>query len=414
MEGVTWWVIQWQGRGSGSLEGSDSGGSLLGGRCLASHPLVLPCLASPHFRAPTVPPTPIPLTRVGAGDLGVALVGCPVPLPCPMLHHPVPKMSLWCSPGSPSQVTDTNTEPDLGTSLSLSLHPPCRSAGAPRPRAVRSAVSVCAQGGCCSAGGGGAGGGFALVGETPAAGNTGAESRAGAGAPKPSQGSTSLSWGPCPSWLVPPALDGAWRAGGATGGLQELRQAERNRQQTAGRQRQRLAGTAACKSPPCQLPALLPTASLATEVSQCLLLPRCQVSCKCCLARCPCTPGLGTWRKENPIPTRGPAGEPWCGAPQGCSPSARPTLTRLTLLPIFLRLLMARGGGRKNNQQTIAKIKSDFEQGGGHERRGVGGWRGRGMCVCVCCQIHQDSLETPTTMTGIFNHALLNPSQQRG
>lgn len=144
MEGVTWWVIQWQGRGSGSLEGSDSGGSLLGGRCLASHPLVLPCLASPHFRAPTVPPTPIPLTRVGAGDLGVALVGCPVPLPCPMLHHPVPKMSLWCSPGSPSQVIDTNTEPDLGTSLSLSLHPPVPLCRCPPPAGCSLCrISVC-------------------------------------------------------------------------------------------------------------------------------------------------------------------------------------------------------------------------------------------------------------------------------
>lgn len=97
------------------------------------------------------------------------------------------------------------------------------------------------------------------------------------------------------------------------------------------------------------------------------------------------------------MPTRRPTGGHRVGGSPETQPSTWPPLTRLALLPESFRLLMAGGGGRKNIQQTIAKVMS--EQEGGRERWG--------------CQIRRYSLETLTTMAGIFNHDLLNPNRQR-
>lgn len=130
----------------------------------------------------------------------------------------------------------------------------------------------------------------------------------------------------------------------------------------------------------CSPPALaycqpsVPAASLAADVSQCFPLPRCQVSQQTLPAYAAHThpaSGMswGTGRGENPILMEGPTGEPPSGAPHEHSPLARPPLTLLALLPKVFRLLMARGGGRKNIQQTIAKVKS--EQEGGCEQGGL-------------------------------------------
>lgn len=182
------------------------------------------------------------------------------------------------------------------------------------------------------------------------------ESRGGLRAPKPSRAPS-----PSPSCGgTAPGGHGARLAAGCRWGgcgrLQRQRKAEARlrlaggrRQQTAAGQRE---GEEACNPP-------LPAASPAADVSWCLWLPRCQVRRQTLPTRAqPRGHGRGLAGGGNPIPTQGPHGAPW-----GHSPSAGPPLTRPVLLPKAFGLLMAGGGGRKNIQQTIAKVKSEQEGG---------------------------------------------------
>lgn len=178
-------------------------------------------------------------------------------------------------------------------------------------------------------------------------------------------GSPPLRWGPPQPGMVHgwqwgasrEAVDGCrrWAGDGCRGcGRQSQgrqRQAEGNRQQKAGRQRQgdrqqeavggrgREAARIGSLQPPtlahCQ--PSVPTASLAADVSRYLPLPRCQISQQTlpthAAGACPASgTRQRTGRGENLTPM-GPTGEPLHRAPQGCSPSAGPPLTCLSLLP---------------------------------------------------------------------------------
>lgn len=207
------------------------------------------------------------------------------------------------------------------------------------------------------------------------------------GHPNLPRGSASPSCGGCPST----APDTGWCMAGSgmqagrlwvaqevgTGRLQRLWQAEGNRQQEAGGQRQggrqQEAGRNGSLQPP-PLPAASPLCQQ-PPWQQTLAGASLSRSARSAGKRCPHTVPAHAWPGgrgrelaggKNPIPMWGPAREPWRGAPQGCSPSAGPLLTRLVLLPKSFGLLMAGGGGRKNIQQTIAKVKP--EQEGGREQ----------------------------------------------
>lgn len=175
------------------------------------------------------------------------------------------------------------------------------------------------------------------------------------------------------------------RQGGAAGGGQGSWEA------VGGRgKKQRQAGSAAfthsltlarCQSS-------VPAASLVADVNWYLPLPRCQSSWQMLPAHA--QPGLGDvvgdWQGQKIPSQHGDLPRGQCRTAQGHSPSPVPPPCSAAK---GFGLLMAGGGGRKNIQQTIAKVKS--EQEGGRERGG--------------CQIRWYSLETATTMAGILAHA---------
>lgn len=96
--------------------------------------------------------------------------------------------------------------------------------------------------------------------------------------------------------------------------------------------------------------------------------------------------GGGLAGTKNSISTWGPPQEPVCRTAQGHGSSAMPPPCSAAK---GFGLLMARGGGRKNNQQTIAKVKSEQERG--CERGGVpdpviflGDSNNNGRNICSC------------------------------